>query len=704
MKCCRGGGSRDEERSRNAKITKEIKVAQAGASCPVVLFLGTGESGKSTFYRQLRILHGGSYTAAELTGFAETIHTMLIEDAVRIAQATTNPAVLTAFEDESAPLMLPESTNAIVETVQQWSVSPPATFTSDVASTLSRFWNDSNIKRVYEKRKIFHLGNHVEYFMQQVDKVAQANWRPDDVDLVHFRVRTTGILDQKITLKNQMFRIVDVGGQRSERRKWISQFGDVSSVVFVVAVSEYDQTCWEDNSTNRISESLTVFGDLCRNPALGDPGVSEIIVFFNKTDLFQEKLKAIPFGNYVPGYTGDGSLESASAHIKKMFEDVARDGFKSIGRPDKRLYTVFTTAVDPDNVKKVWGGGYIRHGRVPDMDCCVRSPDRDRDRVIAKQIAVEQREASEVPQVLLLGTGESGKSTLFRQLRLLHGAPYSSKELEEFAQTIRTMIIADTIKLVSIAELCAGGEPLPPEVEPMMACVKERPSTLTPELAVAIAQFWATPLAQKVFLDKVAIIAEPSWTPSRLDLVNFRVRTTGVLDQKIVKDDKSIRLVDVGGQRSERRKWIGQFSGVTAVLFVVAASEYDQKCFEDNATNRLEESMAVFKEIVNNEQLANAGLVVFFNKTDMLKKKLKTIPFKDYVPAFPGENSFASVSTYLSKLYQDIVREAPRPPGASTRSVQVHFTTAIDPDNIALVFDEVTETIIKLRLSAAGIM
>lgn len=58
---------------------------------------------------------------------------------------------------------------------------------------------------------------------------------------------------------------------------------------------------------------------------------------------------------------------------------------------------------------------------------------------------MEQREASEVPQVLLLGTGESGKSTLFRQLRLLHGAPYSSKELEEFAQTIRTMIIADTI-------------------------------------------------------------------------------------------------------------------------------------------------------------------------------------------------------------------------------------------------------------------
>ena len=42
-----------------------------------------------------------------------------------------------------------------------------------------------------------------------------------------------------------------------------------------------------------------------------------------------------------------------------------------------------------------------------------------------------------------------------------------------------------------------------------------------------------------------------------------------------IEDDKFV-LVDVGGQRSERRKWIHTFEHVTAVVFLVAVSEYDQ--------------------------------------------------------------------------------------------------------------------------------
>lgn len=42
------------------------------------------------------------------------------------------------------------------------------------------------------------------------------------------------------------------------------------------------------------------------------------------------------------------------------------------------------------------------------------------------------------------------------------------------------------------------------------------------------------------------------------------------------------RMIDVGGQRSERRKWIHCFENVTAVLFLVAISGYDQCLTEDN--------------------------------------------------------------------------------------------------------------------------
>jgi len=41
------------------------------------------------------------------------------------------------------------------------------------------------------------------------------------------------------------------------------------------------------------------------------------------------------------------------------------------------------------------------------------------------------------------------------------------------------------------------------------------------------------------------------------------------------------RMFDVGGQRSERKKWIHCFEGVTAIIFIVAMSEYDLTLAED---------------------------------------------------------------------------------------------------------------------------
>ena len=48
------------------------------------------------------------------------------------------------------------------------------------------------------------------------------------------------------------FRLFDVGGQRSERKKWIHCFEDVTAIIFCVAMSEYDQVLHEDETTVRI--------------------------------------------------------------------------------------------------------------------------------------------------------------------------------------------------------------------------------------------------------------------------------------------------------------------------------------------------------------------------------------------------------------------------------------------------------------------
>jgi len=53
--------------------------------------------------------------------------------------------------------------------------------------------------------------------------------------------------------------MVDVGGQRSERRKWIHCFENVTSIMFLVALSEYDQVLVESDN-----EVVPLFVDIIR--------------------------------------------------------------------------------------------------------------------------------------------------------------------------------------------------------------------------------------------------------------------------------------------------------------------------------------------------------------------------------------------------------------------------------------------------------
>ena len=65
-------------------------------------------------------------------------------------------------------------------------------------------------------------------------------------------------------LKDYAFRVVDVGGQRNERRKWIHCFDNVTAIIFIVASHEYDLMLREDTNVNRMHESLKLFDDMVR--------------------------------------------------------------------------------------------------------------------------------------------------------------------------------------------------------------------------------------------------------------------------------------------------------------------------------------------------------------------------------------------------------------------------------------------------------
>lgn len=96
------------------------------------------------------------------------------------------------------------------------------------------------------------------------------------------------------------------------------------------------------------------------------------------------------------------------------------------------------------------------------------------------------------------------------------------------------------------------------------------------------------------------------------------------------------RLIDVGGQRNERKKWIHCFEDVTAIIFFADSSGYNMTLFEDERVNRLLESLTLFEEICNCKYFDNTPLIVFLNKSDLLKKKIKEFDIADYFPDYKG--------------------------------------------------------------------
>ncbi len=137
--------------------------------------------------------------------------------------------------------------------------------------------------------------------MEQIGRIASPDYMPSTDDILRCRVKTLGIVETSFHYKGAPsdFTLVDVGGQRTERRKWIHVFDDVTIVLFVVSLSEYDLTCEEDNATNRLTESLQLFGDTVNNKYFAR---TNLVVFYNKNDLFLEKVGRVSFSKFHPEY------------------------------------------------------------------------------------------------------------------------------------------------------------------------------------------------------------------------------------------------------------------------------------------------------------------------------------------------------------------------------------------------------------------
>ncbi|KAF6040144.1 hypothetical protein EB796_001537 [Bugula neritina] len=344
-----------QQKEKNKRIERQIRDdKQKYKATHRLLLLGAGESGKSTIVKQMKILHIQG-------GFQEQEKREKIPDIKR----NIRDAVLTitgAMPNLSPPVGLGDSTNnKSLEYIQNVSSLPEFDYPPEFFEHAEALWNDSGVQICFSRSNEYQLIDCAQYFLDRLSEIKKDSYIPNEQDILRCRVLTSGIFETKFNVDRVNFHMFDVGGQRDERRKWIQCFNDVTAIIFVTACSSFNMTLREDNSVNRLRESLDLFRNIWNNRWLK---TISVILFLNKQDLLTEKILAGKLiEDYFPAYSRY-ILPSDASHAPNEDERVTkakffiRDEFLRIstasGDGRHYCYPHFTCAVDTDNIRKVF--------------------------------------------------------------------------------------------------------------------------------------------------------------------------------------------------------------------------------------------------------------------------------------------------------------------------------------------------------------
>lgn len=327
----------------------------------------------------------------------------------------------------------------------------------------------------------------------------------------------------------------------------------------------------------------------------------------------------------------------------------------------------------------------------------------------------QSKEEADKIKLLLLGAGESGKSTIFKQMKVIYGDVHSDAEKRQMLPTIYSNVIQAMKILCEQAHvLNFADKVIAKEALDMIRALDENEQVTVP-IGNAIKALWQDPGIQmtwerrsdyqiiesvQYYFNKIDMIKEPNYLPDKDDILYSRVRTSGIVTERYKIEGTIFEMYDVGGQRNERKKWIHCFEGVTAVIFVAALSEYDQRLFEDATANRMVEALDLFEDICNNAYFQNSSMILFLNKKDLFEEKIKKKNIRDY-PAFadykgPDCDYEAGVNYFLN-MFLAKNRNKERP-------IYHHVTCATDTRNVRVVFDACKDIILRENLKNSGFM
>ena len=194
---------------------------------------------------------------------------------------------------------------------QEGNVLPP-----EVGQAIKFMWGDTNVRTAVQRGDSYGLSSNVNHFFDHIDRISSPSYLPDDQDILLSCTRTFGHQERTFMVDGLTHHVIHLGGSQTERRKWIHCFDNVTTILFLAAISEYDQPLFEDFMYNRMQEAVVLFDSICNSRWFTK---TTILLFLNKIDLLKDKLHTSPLKKSFPDYQGGADYAAACDYIRNKF-------------------------------------------------------------------------------------------------------------------------------------------------------------------------------------------------------------------------------------------------------------------------------------------------------------------------------------------------------------------------------------------------
>jgi len=342
---CREASEDPDQQPNDPDNNRKSRRKRRGTGRSNVLFelllLGADGSGKSTFIKQMQLIHGQGFNDNNRVEMIPFVHKNIF-DAMEIIVGQMGQLNINLSD---------QSRNEDIEIFRN-----EENDLENRLSSVSRLWDDSGVQTCYNRRSeyssTYPLNVSTKYFLDKIDRINVPGYLPIDDDIIRVRKSTVGVIQYEFTVNDINFKITDVGGEREEREHWIDFLAQrVTCVIFLAAVDEYDTYMeTEDNeSKNRLKESIELFRNIQQLQWLNH---TTFILFLNKKDVFEEKISnGIDLINHFEDFPEGFRRETKPAldFIKRKFTETQPQNRKA-----RMIYTHETEATDTDNMRFVF--------------------------------------------------------------------------------------------------------------------------------------------------------------------------------------------------------------------------------------------------------------------------------------------------------------------------------------------------------------